>query len=162
MLIRTFESRDLARLTELTIETFGPFYQDSFRPLVGDVIFTRQHGQWREDYHALLATLHDPAHDKHVAVADIGGMIAGYVGWEIDLAREHGRIEILAVDAHHRRGHLGTGLCERAFEHIPVDTGGLLTRGHRRAAHGTVSRRREAGDARPVFESGLPWRQPAG
>jgi ribosomal protein S18 acetylase RimI-like enzyme len=118
MLIRTFESRDLARLTELTIETFGPFYQDSFRPLVGDVISTRQHGQWREDYHALLATLHDPAHDKHVAVADIGGMIAGYVGWEIDLAREHGRIEILAVDAHHRRGHLGTDLCERAFEHM--------------------------------------------
>jgi hypothetical protein len=37
MLIRSFEQHDLARLTELTeltIETFGPFYEDSFRPLV--------------------------------------------------------------------------------------------------------------------------------
>ncbi|GGJ56598.1 GNAT family N-acetyltransferase [Streptomyces brasiliensis] len=118
MIIRACEPRDLPRLTELTIETFGPFYEDSFRPLVGDVIFTRQHGQWREDYQTLLATLHDPEHNKHVAVADIDGVIAGYVGWEIDLSREHGCISILAVDAHHRRDHLGTELCEHTFSHM--------------------------------------------
>jgi len=118
MLIRTFEPRDLARLAKLTIETFGPFYEDSFRPLAGDVIFTRQHGQWREDYQALLAALHAPEHNKHVAVADLDGVIAGYVGWEIDVPREHGRVSILAVDARHRRDHLGTGLCEHAFGHM--------------------------------------------
>jgi ribosomal protein S18 acetylase RimI-like enzyme len=118
MLIRTFEPGDLARLTELTIDTFGPFYENSFRPLVGEVIFTRQHGRWREDYRALLAALHAPERGKHVAVADSGGVIAGYAGWEIDLSREHGRITILAVGADHRRGHLGTALCEHAFSHM--------------------------------------------
>ncbi|MFJ6617833.1 GNAT family N-acetyltransferase [Kitasatospora sp. NPDC091335] len=118
MIIRSFEPRDLPRLTELTIETFGPFYEDSFRPLVGEVVFTRQHGQWREDYHTLLTTLHTPEHNKHAAVADLDGQIAGYVGWEIDPAREHGTIGILAVDARHRRDHLATELCEHAFGHM--------------------------------------------
>lgn len=111
---------------------FGPFYEDSFRPLVGEAIFTRQHGRWREDYHTLLATLHTPEGNKHTAVAEIDGVIAGYVAWEIDLSREHGRIKILAVDARHRRDHLGTELCEHAFghmrthgaAHVEIGTGG--------------------------------------
>ncbi len=118
MLIRSPEQHDLARLTEVAIEAFGQFYEDAFRPVVGEVIFTRQHGQWREDYHTLLATLHAPQHHKYAAIADIGGVIAGFVGWEIDQSRERGRIRILAVDAHYRRGHLGTALCEHAFSHM--------------------------------------------
>lgn len=118
MIIRSFESRDLPRLIELTIETFGPFYEDSFRPLVGEVVFTRQHGQWREDYGTLLATLHAPEHNKYVAVADLDGEIVGYVGCEIDPARERGTISILAVDAHRRRDHLATDLCEHAFSYL--------------------------------------------
>ncbi|MCL2552293.1 MAG: GNAT family N-acetyltransferase [Actinomycetia bacterium] len=132
MLIRSFEPRDRARLTQLTVETFGPFYEESFRPLAGEVVFTRQHGRWREDYHALLATLHDPDHHRYVAVADAGGVIAGYVGWEIDHSRGRGRIEILAVDAQHRGRHLGTELCEHAFGdmrargavYVEIGTGG--------------------------------------
>ncbi|MFE4976778.1 GNAT family N-acetyltransferase [Kitasatospora sp. NPDC056651] len=118
MIIRSFEPQDFARLTELTIETFGPFYEESFRPLVGEVVFARQHGRWREDYRTLLATLHTPEHGKHVAVADLDGAIAGYVGWEIDPTRERGTIGILAVDPHHRRDHLATDLCEHAFGHM--------------------------------------------
>jgi len=38
MLIRSYVQSDLARLTELTIETFRPFYEESFRPLVGELI----------------------------------------------------------------------------------------------------------------------------
>ncbi|QEU90176.1 hypothetical protein [Streptomyces kanamyceticus] len=33
MKIRAFTQHDLAQLTELTIDTFRPFYEDSFRPL---------------------------------------------------------------------------------------------------------------------------------
>jgi len=132
MLIRTFEHHDLARLTELAIEVFGPFYEDSFRPVVGEAIFARQHGQWREDYHTLLAAVHAPEHNKYAAVAEIDGVIAGFVGWEIDPSREHGCIRILAVDAHHRRDRLGTKLCEHAFSHmrthgtvyVEISTGG--------------------------------------
>ena len=118
MHIRSFGHNDLERLIELTIETFGPFYEDSFRPLVGEAIFTRQHGNWREDYRTLLTGLHDPQQHKYVAVAEADGEITGYVGWDIDPSREHGRVEILAVADSHRRDHLGTALCEHAFDHM--------------------------------------------
>ncbi len=115
MLIRTFVPADLPRLIALTIETFGPFYEDSFRPLVGDVVFANQHGNWREDYRTQVAELHDPAQHKHLAVAEIDGAIAGYVAWSVDPARRNASLTHLAVAAEHRRHHTGLALCEHAF-----------------------------------------------
>jgi len=116
MRIRSFVQQDLARLTELTIETFGPYYEDNFRPLVGEVVFANQHGAWREDYRVMLAELHDPDQHKEVAVAEVDGTTVGYVAWSADPARKNGTITILAVAAGHRRHHAGTALCEHAFE----------------------------------------------
>ena len=118
MLIRTFRPRDLARLIDLTIETFRPFYEDSFRPLVGEVVFANQHGNWRDDYREQVAGLHAPAQHRHVAVAEIGDAVAGYVAWSVDPARRNGSISHLAVDAGHRRHQLGTALCEHAFAEL--------------------------------------------
>jgi ribosomal protein S18 acetylase RimI-like enzyme len=115
MHIRSFVEPDLARLIELTIETFGPFYENYFRPLVGEVVFANQHGNWREDYRAQVAELHDPGQRKFVAVAEIGGSIVGYVAWSVDQARRNATLSHLAVAAGHRRNHAGTALCEHAF-----------------------------------------------
>lgn len=133
MLLRTFLPTDLPRLVDLTIETFGPFYEDHFRPLVGEAVFAHQHGNWAQDYRDLVPTLHDPAAHKWVTVAEADdGAIAGYAGYHLDPARRHGEIEILAVDAGHRRRHAGTALCEHAFadlrergaEVVGIGTGG--------------------------------------
>ncbi|MEW9547714.1 GNAT family N-acetyltransferase [Nonomuraea sp. NPDC050783] len=144
MRIRPFVQDDLARVTELTIETFGPFYEEHFRPLVGEAVFANQHGDWRGDwrgdYHRQLAGLHDPARHKHVAVAEPepgsepapGSGIAGYVAWSVDPARRNGVISHLAVGSARRRHGLGTALCEHAFgalrEHgaevVEIGTGG--------------------------------------
>jgi ribosomal protein S18 acetylase RimI-like enzyme len=131
--IRPYHSADLDALIELTIATFGPFYEDHFRPLVGEAIFHHQHGRWADDYHAQVPALHDPAAGKHVAVAEASdGTIVGYVGWTIDPARRHGDVVILAVAQGHRRDHIGTALCEHAFddmtkkdvEVVTIGTGG--------------------------------------
>lgn len=132
MRIRAFVQHDLARLTELTIETFGPFYEDHFRPLVGEVVFANQHGSWREDYRVQVAGLHDPARHQEVAVAEADGELVGYVAWGVDPDRRNGTITILAVAAAHRRHHAGTALCEHAFarmrrhgaEVVEIGTGG--------------------------------------
>ena len=132
MRIRPFVQQDLARLTELTIETFRPFYEDSFRPLVGEAVFANQHGTWRDDYRKQVAELHDPGQHKYVAVAETGDAIAGYVAWSVDPARRNGTVTILAVSAEHRRRRVGTALCEHAFgemrtrgaEVVEIGTGG--------------------------------------
>ncbi len=58
-----YVERDLQRLIDLTIETFGPFYEDHFRPVVGETVFKHQHGDWRDDYRKQVATLHDPSEE---------------------------------------------------------------------------------------------------
>jgi ribosomal protein S18 acetylase RimI-like enzyme len=115
MLIRPFVQPDLAPLTDLTIDTFGPFYEEYFRPLVGEVVFANQHGNWRDDYRTQVAGLHDPDQHRHVAVAEIDGTIAGYVAWTVDPARRNATLTHLAVAPGHRRNHAGIALCEHAF-----------------------------------------------
>lgn len=130
MNIRSYRPGDLNALIELTIATFGPFYENHFRPLVGEVIFRHQHGQWAEDYRAQVPALHDPAARRYVAVAeDGGGAIAGYVAWEVDQARRHGEITFLAVDEARRREQVGTALCDRAFSDMKADDVEVVTIG---------------------------------
>ncbi|MEV0614045.1 GNAT family N-acetyltransferase [Nonomuraea sp. NPDC050404] len=132
MHIRTYVEHDLAQLTELTIETFGPFYEDHFRPLVGEVIFANQHGDWRDDYRKQVADLHDPASHKYVAVTEADDAIAGYVAWSVDPARRNGTISHVAVASAYRRHGVGSALCEHAFaemralgaEVVEIGTGG--------------------------------------
>ena len=116
--IRLFLPADLPRLIDLTIETFGPFYEDSFRPQVGDVVFSHQHGSWRDDYRRQVPALHDPDNGKYVAVADAGRLVVGYVAWKVDVARKHGAIDLLAVAAEYRRQDTGTSLCEHALAYM--------------------------------------------
>jgi ribosomal protein S18 acetylase RimI-like enzyme len=130
--IRPFQDDDLQRLVDLTIETFRPFLEDSFRPEVGEVVFSHQHGSWKADYRAQVPTFHDPNNGRHVAVADADGLLVGYVAWRIDADRRHGQIVILAVSAENRRHHTGAALCEHALadmkaagvEVVEVGTGG--------------------------------------
>ncbi|MFE2986224.1 GNAT family N-acetyltransferase [Streptomyces sp. NPDC059262] len=118
MRIRAFAHDDLASLTELTIETFRPFFEDVFRPLMGEVIFAVQHGNWRDDYRGQVAGLHAPERHAYVAIAEVAGVIAGYVAWSVDQDRMHGDVVILAVSSQNRRHHVGTALCEHAFEQM--------------------------------------------
>ncbi|WP_121718722.1 GNAT family N-acetyltransferase [Streptomyces sp. E2N171] len=125
MRIRAFTPRDLTALTDLTIETFRPFYEDSFRPLVGETVFANQHGDWRDDYRREVPRLHAPERHLYVAVAEAsddnghdGDGLAGYVAWSVDPDRRNGSISHLAVSAQHRRHHVGTALCEHAFAHM--------------------------------------------
>nr|MDT0656411.1 GNAT family N-acetyltransferase [Micromonospora sp. DSM 115978] len=132
MLIRSFIPHDLAQLTELTIATFGPFYENHFRPTVGDVIFTNQHRDWRADYRTLVPQLHDPEQHKYVDVAEVDHDLAGYIAWAVDPTRRNGTVTIVAVTARHRRHGVGTALCEHAFnrmrdhgtEVVEIGTGG--------------------------------------
>jgi ribosomal protein S18 acetylase RimI-like enzyme len=118
MRIRAFAHDDVAPLTDLTIDTFRPFFEEAFRPLMGEVIFTVQHGNWRDDYRHQVAELHAPERHSYVAVAEVAGAIAGYVAWAVDPDRRHGEVVILAVSPEHRRHAVGTALCEHAFEQM--------------------------------------------
>lgn len=132
MEIRPYGPEDGQALVALTIDTFGPFYEKSFRPLLGEQVFHHQHGGWRDDYRTQVPALHRPEEGKHVAVAELDGEILGYVAWKADPDRRHGEIDILAVSATRRGAGLGKALCEHAFaalralgvQMVEIGTGG--------------------------------------
>jgi ribosomal protein S18 acetylase RimI-like enzyme len=144
--IRPYHPGDLERLIDLTIETFRPFYEESFRRVVGDAVFVHQHGAWRDDYRRKLPTLFDPDEHKYVAVVDDHSAMIGYVAWDVDVAKHHGGIEILAVATTHRRRGLGAMLLEHAFAHmkdhgvevVTIGTGGDWFHAPARALYETM------------------------
>ncbi|MFJ3957020.1 GNAT family N-acetyltransferase [Arthrobacter sp. NPDC090010] len=113
--IRAFSPQDHHRLIDLTHRVFAPFYEDGFRPLMGETIFAVQHGDWRADYERQLAGLHDPERLRYIDVADDAGRIAGFVAWNVDPERGHGEIELLAVEPALRHQGTGRALCGHAM-----------------------------------------------
>ncbi|GAA3858951.1 hypothetical protein GCM10022243_25830 [Saccharothrix violaceirubra] len=118
MIIRTSRTEDLPEVLALTITVFGPFYEDSYRPRVGDRVFLDRHGDWRADYARHVAAVHDPGQGRHAAVAHLDDRIAGYVAWVVHEADRHGEIDILAVSPDHRRRGVGRALLDHAQAHL--------------------------------------------
>ncbi|NKX55384.1 GNAT family N-acetyltransferase [Arthrobacter mobilis] len=116
--IRPLTPRDLPVLLDLAIETFGPFYEDSYRPLVGDTVFRNRHGEWREDYRRHLAALDNPEAGRSAAVAEDGGSIVGFIGWVVQPDQAHGEIDIIAVSPSARRRGIGKALVEHAVAQL--------------------------------------------
>jgi ribosomal protein S18 acetylase RimI-like enzyme len=133
MHIRPFQPSDLPTLVDLTIDVFGPFYEQSFRSMVPPDVYEHQHGHWADDYRESVPKFHDPEHNKYVAVAESDdGQIVGYIGWHIDREDRHGDINPLAVRESARRNGIGRALCEHAIsamrdhdlEVVSLGTGG--------------------------------------
>ncbi len=119
MNIRPYRPTDLPSLVDLTIEVFGPFYEQSFRSMVPADVYAHQHGSWADDYRESVPKLHDPDHNKHVAVAEADtGEIVGYIAWVIDTLRRHGEIDTVGVRESARGHDLGRRLCEHAMSHM--------------------------------------------
>ncbi|MDR6317759.1 GNAT family N-acetyltransferase [Actinoplanes couchii] len=99
---------DLPTVVALAVEVFGPFHEESFRPAVGEVVFTDRDAHWREEYAEQIPKL------AHVAVAETpDGVIAGFVAWD-----DRGDVSHVAVSPGHRRTGLGRALCEHAFARL--------------------------------------------
>jgi ribosomal protein S18 acetylase RimI-like enzyme len=128
--IRPFAEPDLETLIDLTIATFGPFYEGHVRALYGDELFRLHHGQWEQDYRDEVASLHEPEAGRRVAVAEDDGAIVGYVAWKVGEPSNHGLISMLAVDDAHRRKDVGRQLSIHAIADLKargVEVVGVFT-----------------------------------
>ncbi|MHB1582122.1 MAG: GNAT family N-acetyltransferase [Acidimicrobiales bacterium] len=119
MHIRPLLVDDHPATVDLLTQTFRPFFEGYFRPLLGEQVFEHQHGRWEQDYRDELPNLHAPEVGRHAAVATLeDGTITGLVSWRFDAKPRHGEIYLLAVPAPHRRQHIGRSLCEHAIAHL--------------------------------------------
>lgn len=119
MYIRPLQVDDHPSAIELLVQTFGPFFNDYARPLLGEQIYLHQHGHWEQDYRDEVPTLHDPSAGRHASVATApDGALGGLVSWRFDQRPRHGEIYLLAVSPRFRRQGIGHTLCEHAIGHM--------------------------------------------
>lgn len=122
MIIRPLALTDLDGLIQMTIETFRPFYEDYVHPLYGDIVFEHQHPDWEQDYRDEMPALHEPTAGRHIAVAQVGHVVAGYVSWRTDHKPDHGERQL-----HVGPAHRGFARCGSATAPASADTGWGVT-----------------------------------
>ncbi|WP_067683286.1 GNAT family N-acetyltransferase [Nocardia miyunensis] len=116
MVIQLCTPADLPEVLDITLEVFGPFYEQTFRSMVTPEVFEHQHGSWAEDYRRMVPGLLSDEQGKHVVLAREGSEIAGYLAWHTDIDRRHGEIDILCVREQWRGKGFGRALCAWAIE----------------------------------------------
>lgn len=113
--IREFQDSDLPALIDVTIEAFRPLYVHHWPALISPEVFAHDHGEWEAAYRQEVPTLHDPVKRRFVTVAEEGGSILGYVGWDISNG-DSGRLEMVAVHPEFQRRGVGVALCRSVLD----------------------------------------------
>ncbi len=112
VLLRTFRPDDLDAIKQLTLESFrGVTLEENIEAKLG-----RLHGhdwRWRKARHLDEDAARNPG---GIIVAEVDGVIAGYVTTLVDMEAGKGRIPNLAVAPAFRGEGLGRRLIERALE----------------------------------------------
>lgn len=117
MNIREFQDSDLPALIDLTIETFRALFQRHLPEVLNPTVFEHDHGDWEADYRQEVPTLHDPANQRFVTVAEVDGDIVGYVGWNVTNG-DSGRLEMVAVNPTAQGRGVATALCRNVLERL--------------------------------------------
>jgi ribosomal protein S18 acetylase RimI-like enzyme len=112
--IRPYRPADLDRLKALTVASFpGVTLEQNVEDALG--VLAGHDWKWRKARHID----DDVAAEPHgIFVAELAGVVIGYITTRIDRAAGKGRIPNLAVDASHRGHGLGRRLIEHALAHF--------------------------------------------
>ena len=112
--IRSFALVDLPALHAIRSAAFAPVFA-SFRSIVGPEIAALGLSTAETEQGNLLEAIAKPDSGHSIAVAEIDGVIAGFVSWKADAATRIGEITLNAVHPDYGSRGLGAALYEQAL-----------------------------------------------
>lgn len=113
-LIRAYAPSDLPLLQSIRAAAFAPVFA-SFRAIVGPEIAALGLATAETEQAALLNAIAKPDSGYTIAVAEAGGVIAGFVSWKPNIAPGIGEITLNAVHPDHGVKGIGTALYNHAL-----------------------------------------------
>ncbi len=113
-LIRTYAPADLPALHTVRAAAFAPVFA-SFRSIVGPEIAALGLAHAETEQADLLDSIAKPDSGHTVAVAEIDGVIAGFISWKTGAATKIGEITLNAVHPDHGGRGIGAALYEHAL-----------------------------------------------
>jgi GNAT superfamily N-acetyltransferase len=114
--IRPFETSDAVAVVDLSLRAWAPVHvsiREALGPEINDALQPDWRAKQRIDVEDVLATT-----TNNVWVADMDGLVAGFVAVRIHDDRRIGEIEMLAVDPSHQGSGVGAALTKFALDWI--------------------------------------------
>jgi GNAT superfamily N-acetyltransferase len=107
--IRPVRDGDIEDLVELAVLAWEPVFR-SFEQVLGANIYTLLFPDWRKRQRDAVERVCAEDDKFSVWVADVDGVVAGFIANELDLAEQTGRVELLAVQPDYQNRGIGTEL----------------------------------------------------
>ena len=129
--IRLFRDEDLDAIVELSLLAWEPVFQ-SFVQVLGRNIYELIWPNWREQQAEGVASVCKDREKFTVLVADVDGVVAGFIAYELKLEEKKGEVYLLAVHPDYQNCGVGTALNSAALDRMKasgiklasVETGG--------------------------------------
>ncbi|MBN1581810.1 MAG: GNAT family N-acetyltransferase [Anaerolineae bacterium] len=115
--IRSYTDQDLDAIIELSLLAWDPIFK-SFKQILGPQIYPIIYPDWRKSQQeGVEATVKD--RDKfNTLVADLDGIVAGFVVYELHDKDSTGEVQLLAVHPDYQNQGVGTELNVTALERM--------------------------------------------
>ncbi len=107
--IRPLASGDVETLEELAVLAWEPVFA-SFRDILGPAIYPLLYPDWRQHQRDEVKRVCAADSDMTVYVAEVDGVVAGFIAYVVNLAEGSGEVYLLAVHPDHQNGGIGTAL----------------------------------------------------
>ena len=129
--IRLFRAEDLDAIVELSLLAWEPVFR-SFEQVLGRNIYKLIWPNWREQQAEGVASVCKDRDKFTVLVADVDGVVAGFIAYELKLEEKKGEVYLLAVHPDYQNRGVGTALNNAALDKmresgialVSVETGG--------------------------------------
>ncbi len=113
--IRPVCEDDIETLVQLGLAAWEPVFQ-SFEAVLGRGIYTMIWPEWRTSQRQGIEAVCRDGEHKTVGVADVDGVVAGFVAYTLDEQYQVGDVELLAVDPRYQNRGIGTVLNRWALD----------------------------------------------
>jgi ribosomal protein S18 acetylase RimI-like enzyme len=108
VVIRPVRDGDVHDLVELAALAWEPVFR-SFEQVLGPNIYALLYPDWRKRQQDAIERVCADG-EMNVWVADVGGVVAGFIVYELNQLDREGKVELLAVHPDHQNRGIGTEL----------------------------------------------------
>ena len=112
--IRPIGASEIEAVVRLSLLAWAPVFR-SFEQVLGSAIYTRIYPDWRTSQRAAVEQICDDSAGNNVWVADVDGVVAGFIVCSLNEEQQVGEVELLAVDLAFQNRGIGTALNEFAL-----------------------------------------------
>jgi GNAT superfamily N-acetyltransferase len=114
--LRQYELRDAEEVATLSLLAWEPVFR-SFEQVLGSTIYLQIFPDWKVSQRAAVLE-HCINERMETWVAEVDGMVVGFILWELNLEDLSGEVQMLAVHPEYQNRGIGAQLNEFALEQL--------------------------------------------